>query len=81
MDIKTLRTEFGYSAKELAELVDVHISTVYRWFNGDTKPEHDHTLKLQALITEKKQYSESEIADSEEQLTEIESEEATTLKT
>jgi DNA (cytosine-5)-methyltransferase 1 len=45
-DFSTLRQDAGLSIKECAEILEVSVSTAYRYESGDSKP---RVLELQAL--------------------------------
>ena len=38
MDIKAIRTKYGYTQEKLAELLDVSVGTVKSWEQGINKP-------------------------------------------
>jgi len=49
-DFKQARQKLGYTVPQLAKLLDVDESTVYRWEQKIQKPSLEPFLKLQKLL-------------------------------
>lgn len=51
MDIRAIRDKYGYSRKDLAELLDVSPRTVESWEQGRYSPNYKNERDLRATLT------------------------------